>query len=285
MQEFQAAVKDALDRRIKEIEDLINSDVLSLYGPISPYLEYIFPSVIEKLKDKKDTLSIIIDTPGGSAETVERLVNIIRYHYGNVNFIIPNQAMSAGTIFSMSGNKIYMEYSSVLGPIDPQVWNGQRWVPALGYLEKYEELMRRAREDKISKAEFALLCKQDLAEITQYEQQKELTITLLKKWLVNYKFKDWETHKTDPQKKGSPVTTKEKEERAEEIAKQLGNNSKWHSHNRKIDLKSLQELKLFIDDYSQDIKLRDAVRRYFQMMIEYISTNNIPSFIHHRNWS
>jgi ClpP class serine protease len=94
---------------------------------------------IEDLRDDKDRrnrLAVILTSPGGSAETVEKLVDIIRHHYGEVYFVIPDEAMSAGTIFAMSGDKIFMDYTSSLGPIDPQVRNGKEWVPALGYLAR-----------------------------------------------------------------------------------------------------------------------------------------------------
>lgn len=45
----------------------------------------------------------------------------------------------------MSGNDIYMDYYSVLGPIDPQVKNkDNNWVAALGYLDKVNELLKKA---------------------------------------------------------------------------------------------------------------------------------------------
>jgi hypothetical protein len=45
----------------------------------------------------------------------------------------------------MSGDAIYMDYYSTLGPIDPQVENFKgRHVPALGYLERYNELVDKA---------------------------------------------------------------------------------------------------------------------------------------------
>jgi len=50
-----------------------------------------------------------------------------------------------------------------------------------------------------------------------YEQAKSLTIELLKKWLVKYKFKNWDTHKTNPDLIGQPVTLEQKEQRAKEI--------------------------------------------------------------------
>ena len=45
----------------------------------------------------------------------------------------------------------------------------------------------------ITGAEVAFLCWQkfDLAELHAFEQAKEQLITLLKEWLVKYKFKDW----------------------------------------------------------------------------------------------
>lgn len=72
------------------------------------------------------------------------MVNVIRHHYEELYFIVPDSAMSAGTIFCMAGDKIYMDYSSSLGPIDSQVFNGNNLVPALGYLDKVEELVTKS---------------------------------------------------------------------------------------------------------------------------------------------
>ena len=61
----------------------------------------------------------------------------------------------------------------------------------------------------------------NLADLNFYQQARNLTVTLLKKWLVKYKFKDWTVHN----KTKTEVTSKEKEDRAEQIAKILGNNA------------------------------------------------------------
>ena len=106
-------------------------------------------------------------------------------YYEEVNFIVPDYAFSAGTIFCMSGDDIYMDYFSVLGPIDPQVQNKEgNWVAALGYLDKVNELIEKAKKNELTQAEFIILKDFDLAELKGYEQAKELTIALLKKWLV-----------------------------------------------------------------------------------------------------
>src|SRR5262249_9572782 len=148
-------------------------------------------------------------------------------HYKDVAFVVPDLAMSAGTIFCMSGNRIWMDYSSSLGPIDPQVWNGTQWVPALGYLDKVEEMLDKAVKGTLTNAEFLILQSQDLALLSRYEQARNLTVTLLKKWLVQYKWEDWKTHGTDPAKLGQPVTEEEKRQRAEEVARLLGDNKYW----------------------------------------------------------
>ena len=54
---------------------------------------------------------------------VDKFVNALRARFKVVSFILPNVAMSAGTIFIMSGDEIIMHARSFFGPIDPQVPN------------------------------------------------------------------------------------------------------------------------------------------------------------------
>ena len=121
--------------------------------------------------------------------------------------------------------------------------------------------------------------------LSSYEQSKNLTIALLEKWLVDYKFKDWNKHRTDPDKLQQPVTIEEKKERAMKIAKDLGDNKRWHSHGRMISARTLQnELKLEIDDYSENIELRGLIRNYNDLLIEFIAKNNFKVFFHNRKF-
>jgi len=238
MEIFDHMIQEVLRDRLERLEKHFESDVVFYFGPIDPGLTKGFRDFIEKLapdKTKRNRLTIFLNTPGGSAETVEKMVDIIRFHYNNVYFVVPDYAMSTGTIFCMPGNKIFMDYSSSLGPIDPQVFNGKEYVPALGCLDKVESLLEKARNNTLTQAEFLILQSLDLAMLSRYEQARNLTVTLLKNWLVEYKFNDWTKHRTDPQKLGHDVTRNEKEERAEEIAKKPGDNKRWHSHGRMIN--------------------------------------------------
>ena len=66
------------------------------------------------------------------------------------------------------------------------------WFPALGYLRQYEKLIDKAKDGTITSAEVELLVSGfDQAELYQYDQAKQQSITLLEEWLVKYKFKDW----------------------------------------------------------------------------------------------
>lgn len=277
------AIKEELNRRLVELENFFESDVVFYYGPIEPEVIKIFRDFIENLRDgtvKKMKLTLFLNTNGGSVEVVEKFVEIIRYHYKEVYFVVPDFALSAGTIFCMSGNKIYMDYSSSLGPIDPQVFNGKNWVPALGYLDQVEKLIEKARDKTLTNAEFAILQNQDLATLSKYEQAKNLTITLLKEWLVEYKFQDWVRHKN-----GKNVAKDEKIKRAEEIASILGDNKLWHSHGRMIGISKLEKvLKLRIEDYSNNDELRKKIRLYNDMIVDHISRSNYPFFFHSKNY-
>jgi hypothetical protein len=280
---FDETIKETLNSRLRELERWFDADVIFYFGEIHPALEKAFRDFIEQLKRDKEfehtRLVVLLNTPGGSVETVEKMVTVIRFHYEEVYFIIPDSAMSAGTILCMSGDKIYMDYSSSLGPIDPQVYNGKNWVPALGYLDKVEELIDKSRKKELTEAEFLILQKIDLAELRSYEMARNLTIALLKEWLVKYKFKDWEAHSSTKAK----VTEEERMQRAEAIASKLSNNSIWHSHGRSLGIKTLTEvLKLKIEDYSSEDELRDLVRNYNDLICEHILRLGLKVFLHSR---
>jgi len=207
MNPINKSTKKLLQDKLNILEEKLGGDVLNYYGIIDGS-ENAMLEIVEDLASDSDSdkIFVILTTGGGSAISVERYVNILRKNYKEVNFIVPDYAYSAGTIFCMSGDKIYMDYFSILGPIDPQVQNKDgKWVAALGYLDKINNLIEKAENNKLTHAEFVILKDFDLAELRGYEQAKELTISLLKEWLVKYKFKDWKTHQTTPKLKGKKL--------------------------------------------------------------------------------
>ena len=273
--------KQQLNEHLKAIESMLDGDVIAIVSPIGYGLDGIVKRAIEQFTDRKPRALVVLDTPGGLAEVVERMVTCIRHHYQEVFFIVPDRAMSAGTIFVMSGDKIFMSYFSTLGPIDPQVQKDGKFVPALSYLNQFNRLCDKANQGNLNTAEFALLQKLDLGELHQFEQAKELSVDLLEQWLSQYKFKDWVTHTST----GSPVTTDEKRTRANEIGNLLSNNERWRSHGRGISRQTLtDEIRLRIDKVEEVGGLGEAVESYFELLRDYMGREQYNTFVHTRQF-
>lgn len=277
MNQIPNTINCLIKKLLDDLEKKLSSDIMAINGPINDELLHFSRDFIEDLKRKsdRDKLSIILTTNGGSAEVAERLVYVFRKHYDIVDFYVPDYAYSAGTILCMSGNDIFMDYYSVLGPIDPQVVNKERvFVPALGYLDKVNDLIELARSGNISQAEFLILKDFDLAELKGYEQARDLTIDLLKEWLVKYKFKNWNMTES-----GKQVKDDDKERRAKEIAQELGNYNKWLSHGRALNIAKLEEIGLKIKDFGKDEELSQLLRRFHNIMIENMNAMGLEAQI------
>lgn len=286
---LDALIQGQIDTAAKKVAEHFGGDAIFYVGDIHQSYFNDFRKRIETLAntpDKQRLLLFFIDTPGGTVEVAENICDVIRFHYEQIYFIVPDQSLSAGTILCMSGDKIYMDYSSSLGPIDPQVMVRRDdglydFVPALGYLDKVDELIEKSNSNTISPAEFALLQRQDLGMLRRYEQARDLSRELLKSWLVKYKFADWIEHRTDPTKVGKPVTEEEKVDRAHQIAEDLNDNKKWHSHGRRIGINTLvTDLRLEIEDYSENRDLRSLIRNYTDLVVDYVTREGYPFYLH-----
>ena len=271
------SAREWANRRLIEIEEMLEADCLTIISPIDYGLEYRVKVAVEAREKPRNTLMVILQTGGGVVEIVERIVRVFRKHYEEVKFLIPDQAMSAGTVLAMSGDEIMMDYHSCLGPIDPQLPKDGRLIPALSYLSQYEHLIEKSKSEALSTAEIVLLNKLDLAELDQFRHARDLSITLIQDWLTKYKFKDWNV--TETEKK--PVTQEVKENRALGIASQLNNQNRWLTHGRGIDMQTLRdELKLKITDYSNESRLKQAVWDYFLFLVDHMRRIGLASFVH-----
>ncbi|MEM6462313.1 MAG: serine dehydrogenasease [Pseudomonadota bacterium] len=265
-------VERELRSRLMFLGEVLDGDVLTAIIPIYSPLDDLIRDAVEGIPKRQKNLFVILETAGGQIEIAERIAELLRHHYrrGEVNFIIPDSAMSAGTVLVMCGDRILMDYYSVLGPIDPQVMSATtgKWVPALGYLDKFQEYVDKSSEGKLSAAELAFMVEKfDPAELDQFEKARDLSVDLLKKWLVRYKFKNWKVTETQ----GKKVTQAMRSERAAEIAKKLNKTSLWKTHSRGISMEVLvRELKLVIEDFGSTQEKNDAIRSYYRLLQDYM---------------
>lgn len=90
--------------------------------------------------DKKKGLDLILHTPGGEIPATEKIIDYLQdYFDSDIRVIVPQMAMSAGSLISVSSKAIIMGRQSCLGPFDPQI-NG---IACQSLLKEFEQ----AKED------------------------------------------------------------------------------------------------------------------------------------------
>ncbi|WP_375593589.1 hypothetical protein ABWI00_16240 [Algihabitans albus] len=132
--------------------------------------------------DKKSGLYLILHTPGGDIEAgrvfIEYLYKIFGY---DIHAIIPQMAMSVGTMIACGCKSIVMGKQSSLGPTDPQISG----IPAMGVLAEVDRAIKEIKNDQTK----ALLWqrvfdKYPPAFISNCERAIEQTRSMVADWLV-----------------------------------------------------------------------------------------------------
>lgn len=139
--DIDRTILSSLNERAQMLEQKLSASVVAYYGSIHQGYLRQFRDTIEAVSATTSfpsRICVLLKTMGGSAEAAESMALILRNHFDDVSFAVPDAAMSAGTILCMSGDRIFMDYASALGPIDPQVLSpdGTGYVAAMGYLDK-----------------------------------------------------------------------------------------------------------------------------------------------------
>lgn len=268
------AIASILTKRFpKESEDKQESifDVFFIYGGIHSGLENKVKHAIQIKGDKKNPYAaILINTLGGNPFVAEQIIQRLHLNYEKVFFVINDKAMSAGTIMAMAGNEIIMSKTACLGPIDVQIQRGDKYIPAASYLDKFEELYKKAEDprQKMNTADLILLEKFDPAELKEYQESMDLGKELVKEWLVEYKFASWKKE------------NKYKARRAKKIAEVLSQHSKWHAHARPISRERLEsgEINLKICHLEDINELEPQVSAYESLVSQWGA--QYPNFLH-----
>lgn len=269
-------VANIINPRINGACSIDNSDDI-------PFLE-----MIKNIPEEAEGVDIFLVTPGGSATKVENWVTHIRKRFNHVGFILPYLAMSAGTIFCLSGDELIMTAEACIGPIDPQVpsKNG-RYVPAQSLLTLLNKINANAAENinqqkPIDFSDLLILQNLDAKEIGSVYNASDFSTRLVAEYLEKYKFKHWYEHK----RKGGIVTQEEKKERAKKIAAILCDHSKWLSHSQQITReKAWEECELEIIRTEDINELDQAVKKLWALLCWYLERSNTAKVFLSENYS
>ena len=96
--------------------------------------------------DRGRGLDLLLHTPGGETAATQSIVDYLRRMFGhNIRAIVPQIAMSAGTIVACSCREMVMGSQSNIGPIDPQL----RGIPAYGVIEEFKRAFAEIKKDPV----------------------------------------------------------------------------------------------------------------------------------------
>jgi len=219
-----------------------------------------FYIIHDLLVNKKglQNVDIYIETTGGSGETAEEIVRFLRNNFDTISFIVTGEAKSAGTIIVLSGDEILMTETGSLGPIDAQMRIGRSVISAYDYIEWLEEKRKEAeKQGRLNPFDATMVAQITPGELGSVFHSLKFAEDLVVEWLVNYKFKKWNVTET----RKIPVTNDIKRKRAEEIAKELINHSKWRLHGRSIKIYDLEKIGLKITRVENNPILANIVYR------------------------
>jgi hypothetical protein len=102
-----------------------------------------FMMAVHRLERDKG-LDLILHTPGGSIASTQSIVHYLQQMFdGNIRAIVPQIAMSAGTMIACSCREIWMAKHSNLGPIDPHL----NAIPAYGVIREFRRACREVKKD------------------------------------------------------------------------------------------------------------------------------------------
>lgn len=195
--------------------------------------------------DKTKGLDLFLHTPGGGIAATESIVDYLRQMFGNnIRAIVPQIAMSAGTMIACSCKEIIMGKHSSLGPVDPQIMG----VAAHGILEEFEQ----ARQDCIHNPQLipfyqAMIAKYPPSLIVECSKAIELSEEIVGKWLASNMFLE------------NGQATASSTQKAEDVLRQLASKAEMKTHDRHISKDRAIEMGLKITSLEDDKDLQEAV--------------------------
>lgn len=221
-------------------------------------------------------LDLILHTPGGLTAATESIVDYLHNMFGNdIRAIVPQLAMSAGTMIACSCKSILMGKQSNLGPIDPQLGP----IPAHGIVEEFKRAYSEIKTAQLNALKHPgdpaalaeantkialwqpIVAKYSPALIGECEKNIEWSESMVKDWLARNMLSD--------------LTPSEMENTRSEIMTELADHTVSKSHGRHIPMKKCIDIGLKIEKLEEDPKLQDLVLSVHHSCIHTLS--NTPS--------
>lgn len=191
--------------------------------------------------DRSKGLDLVLHTPGGETAATESLVDYLHAMFGtDIRAIVPQLAMSAGTMMACASKTIIMGKQSSLGPIDPQF----RGIPAHGIVEEFKRALSEIRADPSSIPVWQpIIAKYSPTLIGECEKAIDWSNEMVRDWL----------------KRGMFAGQRNAQTTIDKIIHELGDHALTKSHARHLSIDTCRKIGLQIDSLENDQELQDRV--------------------------
>jgi len=223
-----------------------------------------FMTVIHGL-DKTKGLDLILHTPGGETAATESLVDYLRSMFdSDIRAVVPQLAMSAGTMIACACKEIIMGKHSSLGPIDP-VYYG---MPAHGVVEEFKRAYEEIKKDP-SKIPLwqPIIGKYHPTLIGECEKSIDWSREITIEWLVSGMLSNIDNPK----------------EKAEEIVNELIDHALTKSHSRHLSAQKCKSIGLNVTLLEDDREFQDKVLSVHHACIHTLSATPAFKLIENQN--
>jgi ATP-dependent protease ClpP protease subunit len=217
--------------------------------------------------DRSKGLDLFLHTPGGDLAAAESLVNYLRAMFGvNIRAVVPQLAMSAGTMIACACKEILMGLHSSLGPTDPQ-FSG---LPAHGILEEFKQAAEEIRNDPAKIPVWQpIIAKYHPTLIGECQKAIKWGDDVVGDWLKTGMF----AGKKNP----GPAA------RANKVLKELSSHALTLSHARHIDYKRAKEIGLVVSPFEADDLLQDAILTVHHLCVQTLADTAAIKLIENQN--
>jgi hypothetical protein len=215
--------------------------------------------------DRDKGLDLMLHTPGGETAATESIVDYLRSMFKNdMRAIVPQLAMSAGTMIACACKQIVMGKHSSLGPIDPQL-NG---MAAHGIIEEFNQAQKDIKNDpSFIHVWQPIFHKYQPTLIGECAKAIQWSETMVKEWLTTGMFG------------GQPDAAV----KVKKVMQELASHALTLSHARHLSASKCKDLGLDVVMLEDDPKLQDAVLTVHHAMIHTLSSTNAVKIIENHN--
>ncbi|WP_334079119.1 SDH family Clp fold serine proteinase [Microbulbifer sp. M83] len=188
-------------------------------------------------------LDLLLHTPGGQTTAAESIVYYLRQKFGlDVRVIIPQMAMSAGTMIACSAQEIVMGHQSCIGPFDPSV----QGVSAFAVFDEFQRASEQIKNEPHTIPLWqTMIGKYPPAFLEVCQKAIELAEKIVPEWLISGMFKD--------------LPEEEQQNRVTSILRELNNPTETKEHSRHIHFDKAKDLGLNVVALENDQPLQEAV--------------------------